>query len=195
MLENEGALQVVQTGVFECRRGTDVIRIIVAGQVPHAEHNAMLHLFSASDDGVDYGTSHYRQRSAETSMLLEQLLAGYRGEGLAMSYTMEDFKRDYLKENLKELTPEERLEGLSPEKRLEGVPPEKRLEGLSPEERLQGVPPKKRLEGLSAEERLEGLPPEKRLEGLSPEEIESLLKKLKAQRKSPLRKTRREKTT
>jgi hypothetical protein len=113
-LEIEAALQPVRAGVFQCRRGTDVIRIIVAGQVPHAEHNAMLNLFSASQADLDYGATHYHQRSAETSTLLNQLFAGYREEGLTMPYTMEDFRRDYVKEHLKKLTPEERLAGLSP---------------------------------------------------------------------------------
>jgi hypothetical protein len=83
-----------------------------------------------------------------------------------MSYTMEDFKRDYVKEHLKELTPEGRHEGLSPEERLAG---------------------------LSAEERLEGLSLKERLEGLSGEEIVNLLRKLKAQRTPPPRKTPRKK--
>jgi hypothetical protein len=38
----------VQPGVYDCRRGTDVIRVLVLGQLPQQEHNALLHLFSAS---------------------------------------------------------------------------------------------------------------------------------------------------
>jgi hypothetical protein len=106
------ALEEVRQGVYQCRRGTDVIRVIVARQLLAAEHNAPLQLFSASADQVAYGASHYRRRSGQTSTLLEQLLKGYKGEGVAMPYTMEDFKHDYLKENLKELTPEELREAL-----------------------------------------------------------------------------------
>jgi hypothetical protein len=161
--------QQLQSGVFECRRGTDVIRVVVLGQLPQSEPNALFHLFSAVPELVRYGVEHYRQHSDDTSTLVQQLLVGYQREGLNMPYTIEDFRRDYVKEHLKDLTPEERLEGLSPEKRLEGLSPEKRLEGLSPEKRLEGLSPEKRLEGLSPEKRLEGLSPEKRLEGLSPE--------------------------
>jgi hypothetical protein len=106
-----------------------VIRIVVAGQVPKTEHNALLHLFSASTKVIGYGAGHYEQRSQNTSTLLEQLIAGYKKEGLAMPYTMADFQREYAKEHFKDLTPAERreaLQGLSPEERLEAL-------GLSPE--------------------------------------------------------------
>ena len=118
----------LQPGVYRCRRGTDAIRVVVAGQLPRAEHNALLHLLSASAEQVGYGAGHYRPQSRETSTLLYQLLAGYQGEGLPMPYTMEDFKRDFLKEHLheflKEMTPQQRLEGLSPEELLETLPTE-----------------------------------------------------------------------
>jgi hypothetical protein len=83
-----------------------------------------LHLFSASPAQVDYGASHYRRRSPETSSLLSQLFERYRGEGVPMAYTMEDFRRDFTKEYLKDLTPEERLAGLSPEEVLRALSPE-----------------------------------------------------------------------
>jgi hypothetical protein len=111
----------LQPGVYRCRRGTGAIRVVVAGQLPRAEHNALLHLLSASAEEVGYGPGHYRPHSRETSTLLYQLFEGYQREGIAMPYTMEDFKRDFLKEHLKDLTPQERLEGLSAEERLEGL--------------------------------------------------------------------------
>ncbi len=129
----------VQPGVFECLRGTDSIRVLVLRQLPRAEHNAMLHLFSASQDQVRYGAEHYRQRSAETSTLLYRLLEEYQREGLDMPYTMADFRRDFTREFLKELTPEERLAGLSPEDLLKGLSPEERLAGLSPADLLKGL--------------------------------------------------------
>jgi hypothetical protein len=102
-----------QPGVYRCRRGTDVIRVIVAGQMPRAEHNAPLHLFSGSAEQLAYGATHYRQRSEDTSTLLRQLVERYHGEGLVMPYTMENFRRDYAKEHFKDLTPEERREALA----------------------------------------------------------------------------------
>ena len=123
----------VQQGVYECRRGSDVIRILVAGELPQTENNALLHLFSAAPAQCEYGREHYRVRSSDSSTLLARLFGLYRKEGLEMPYTMEDFRRDYVREHLKHLTPEELLEGVPIEKRLEGVPVEKRPEGLSAE--------------------------------------------------------------
>jgi hypothetical protein len=120
-------------GVYDCRRGTDLIRIVVLGQLPKSAHNAMFHLFSASQEQVRFGAEHYRQRSEETSTLLQRLLDQYRKEGVAMPYTMEDFRRDYVKEHLQDLTLEERLAGLTLEQLLARVSPEQLLAALSPE--------------------------------------------------------------
>jgi len=43
--------QEQQAGVYDCRWGTDVVRVIVAGQLSREPHNAPLHLFSASRVG------------------------------------------------------------------------------------------------------------------------------------------------
>jgi hypothetical protein len=136
----------VQAGVYDCRWGTDTIRVIVAGQLPREAHNAPLHLFSASPELVGFGRGAYRRRSKKTSKLLGQLFESLRGEGMAVAYTMEDFERDYVLRHFAKLTPEERR------KALQLLPPEERLAGLPPEERLAGLPPKERLAGLSAEE-------------------------------------------
>ena len=121
-------LQRLQEGVYECRRGTDVFRIVVANELPSTENNALLHLLSALPDQVRYGESHYRQRSEETSTLLNELFEGYQREGLTMPYTMQDWRRDFILEHFHQLTPEERC------KALRELPAEERLEGLSPKE-------------------------------------------------------------
>jgi hypothetical protein len=129
--------QPVQEGVYDCRWGTDTIRVIVAGELPREPHNAPLHLFSASPELVAFASGAYRRRSANTSGLLGQLFERLRGEGLAMSYTMEDFQRQYAKEHFARLTPEEQreaLERLSPEARrdvLQSLPAEELLSVLS----------------------------------------------------------------
>jgi hypothetical protein len=114
-----------QAGVYDCQWGTDVVRVVVAGQLPREAHNAPLHLFSASGDLVGFGQGTYRQRSARTSRLLGQLLETFQAEGLVMPYTMEDFERDYVKKHFPKLTPEEKAEV------LRSLPPETRLAGLS----------------------------------------------------------------
>src|SRR5437016_3370353 len=72
--------QKVQAGVYDCRWGTDTIRVIVAGELPREAHNAPLHLFSASPDLVGFGRGTYRRRSEQTSRLLEQLFERFQGE-------------------------------------------------------------------------------------------------------------------
>jgi hypothetical protein len=106
-----------QAGVYDCRWGLDTVRVIVAGQLPREEHNAPLHLFSASPELIGFGQSAYRRRSEQTSRLLVQLFEKFREEGVLM-YTMEDFNRQFIKEHFAQLTAEEQreaLERLSPE--------------------------------------------------------------------------------
>jgi len=139
-LSSQAPWQDVRAGVYDCRWGTDVVRVVVAGELPREAHNAPLHLFSASPELVGFGSRAYRRRSKNTSAMLGQLLEKFQGEGLTMSYTMEDFQRQYAKEHFAKLTPEdqrEALEALPPEKRrkiLDSLPPEERLAGLSAEQ-------------------------------------------------------------
>jgi hypothetical protein len=113
----------VRQGVYSCLRGTDVIRVVVAAELPRQEHNALLHLFSAAPEQVQYGAEHYQVQSADTSTIIKYLFADYRVEGLNMPYTMEDFRREIAREHVQELTVEERLRGLSPEECLAALPP------------------------------------------------------------------------
>jgi hypothetical protein len=120
-----------QAGVYDCKWGPDVVRVIVAGQLPREAHNAALHLLSASPELVGFGSGTYQRRSARTSLLLSQLFVR---EGFTMSYTMEDFTRDYMKEHFPELSPkdqEEVLQKLPPERLLKVLPVAERLAGLS----------------------------------------------------------------
>jgi hypothetical protein len=162
-LAGQGPWQRLQAGVYDCRWGTDTIRVIVAGELPREERNAPLHLFSASPELVGFGRSAYRQRSENTSALLGQLFERLQGEGFAMSYTMEDFQRQYAKEHFKKLTPAERREA---------------LESLAPDERRKV---------------LQSLPVEELLTFLSAEQIQQLRDQLIAGRPSRPRKPRRPK--
>src|SRR5437899_1185185 len=82
------ALQPLQEGVYECRRGTDAIRVIVLGELPAQKHNAILHLLSAKPELVRFGAENYEQRSPDTSTLLRRLFEGFQREGITMPYTM-----------------------------------------------------------------------------------------------------------
>jgi hypothetical protein len=123
-LAQEVAWERVQEGVYRCCRGTDAITVIVTGQLPRTEHNAPLHLFSASAEQVGYGVDHFRQRSATTSSLLYQLFEGYQREGIVMPYTMEEFLREFGLEHMKDFTPQERLKGLTVDEIVEALKPE-----------------------------------------------------------------------
>jgi hypothetical protein len=128
--------QEQQAGVYDCRWALDSVRVVVAGELPQQEHNAPLHLFSASPELVGFGRGAYRQRSERTSRLLRQLFERYQGEVL-MAFTWEDFEHWYVKEHFPQLTPEEQeevLRALPPERRLAGLPLEQRLAGLSAEQ-------------------------------------------------------------
>jgi hypothetical protein len=117
-----------QAGVYDCRWGTDTVRVLVAGELSREAHNAPLHLFSASPDLVGFGRGAYRRRSEQTSRLLGQLFERLRGEGLAMAFTMDDFNRQYIKEHFAKLTPKEQ------EEVLQALPPEQLLGVLSVEQ-------------------------------------------------------------
>ncbi len=162
----------VQAGVYDCQWAVDVVRVIVAGQLPRQPHNALLHLFSASPELVEYARSAYQPHSERTSGVLGQLCERLRGEGFAVSYTMDDFMRDFFVEHFPHLKPQEKREV---------------MDRLSPEQRrelLQSLPPA---------ERLAGLPPEERLAGLSAEQIREYLERLTSGRPAEPRKPRRKK--
>jgi hypothetical protein len=59
--------QRAQAGVYDCRWGTDTIRVVVAGELPCEAHNAPLHLFSASPNLIEFGSGAYRRRADQTS--------------------------------------------------------------------------------------------------------------------------------
>jgi hypothetical protein len=131
-LAREAELMPVQPGVWQVRHFTGTIRLVVVHELPQEEHNALLHLFSARTDLVQYGTAHYRLRSEETSTILLQLFRRYRLEAKLMPDVLEQFAKETIAELLKEMPPEERLKGL---------PAEDRLKGLSVDEMLAALPP------------------------------------------------------
>jgi hypothetical protein len=120
----------VQDGVYDCRWGTDTVRVVVAGELPREAHNAPLHLFSSQPALVEFGGRAYQRHSGQTSRLLLQLFKELQLEGLAMPFTMEDFNRQFVMDRFPELTPEQR------QKVLKAIPPDERLAGLT-EEQIQ----------------------------------------------------------
>src|ERR1700676_1137145 len=79
-LSAQAPWQERRAGVYDCTWGTDVVRVVVAGELPREAHNAPLHLFSASPELVGFGQGAYLQRSETTSRLLRQLFDTYQGD-------------------------------------------------------------------------------------------------------------------
>ena len=134
-LAEEVPLVEIQPGVFDATWGVRRMRILVAGQLPRTEANAMLHLFSASKELLEYGKQHCRIWSTETSTLVARLFEGYHVEGLKMPVTREEVLREAV-EVLRHAVPPERLfAGMTAEERLAGTTLDAFFEGLTPENR------------------------------------------------------------
>ncbi len=159
----------LQEGVYQVKRGSDLIRVIVLKEIPNAEHNLIWQLFSAQEEKVQYAARRYFGASSQINSMINGLLTKYKAEGIHMPYTLEDYRKDSARWVLNSLTLEERLAGLATEERLSG---------LAPEEVLTHYKPEQLLSRLAPEERLSGLAPEERLAGLSAKDLQSLTKLL-----------------
>ena len=122
-LAQQVTLTPLRPGVYEVSLVTLRLRVIVVHQLPQAEHNAMLHLFSAREELLRYGQEHYRPRSKETSTLLYELFKAY-SEDPNVSEKLEEFVRQSIDKLLASLPPEERLKGLSAEEVARALPPD-----------------------------------------------------------------------
>ncbi len=125
-LARQVALTPIQPGVYEVRHFTGPIRLVVVHELPQQEHNALLHLFSARADLLQYGATHYRLRSEETSTLLLQLFERYRLEATLMPDMLEELTKETIARLLRNLPAEERVKGLSPDELLAALSPEAR---------------------------------------------------------------------
>jgi hypothetical protein len=157
--------EMVEEGVYDCQRGTDRIRVVVAGELPLKEKNALVHLFSAAQSRVQYGREHYHMRSQSTSTIVQSVLKSYSVEGVPMPYTYKDFEIDLAAT----LSTAARVRNLSAKDRMLGLNAEEVLSSLS----LKDI--KKYLE-KKGETRL-GLKPEEVLSSLSLNDIKEYLEK------------------
>ena len=158
LLDDHIPLEQIQSGVYDIQVLTQRIRLVVVSQLPQEEHNALLHLFSASGPLFAYGAQHYRIRSAETSSLLLQLVRRYQEGVLTMPDILEEFTREFIDSFLKTLPAKKRLEGLSAAERMKDLSPEERLKGLSVEEQIAALSPQAR-EALVRQSKTNGSPP------------------------------------
>jgi hypothetical protein len=134
-------LTEVQEGVYDCRRGTDLIRIVVLNRLPLDVQNCSLHLFSGEEERIGFGATNFFPRTDDISTMLMRVFEKYLAEGVKMQQTNEEWLRDYIRGHLKDLSPQERVKDLSPEERVKDLSPEERVKGLSPNELLQAMQP------------------------------------------------------
>ena len=145
-------LTKIQEGVYDIDRGSDRIRLIVLNEVPHAEHNAVWHLFSGIPGEVEFAARQYRGKTKDISTVLNRLFEHYQLEGMLMSYTMEDFRKDYVRDHLGLLSSDDRLRGLPPDEILNHFSSDEVLKHFSSDEVLKHFSSDDRLRGLSIEE-------------------------------------------
>lgn len=109
-------------GVYDAQRGSDRIRVIVANELAEIEENSLLHLFSATQNRVEYGKQHHLMHNNDTSTLVDQVFSLYRQEGRDRPYTIEDFRRDvepyYIEKTLNDLTTATLLSKFPPDELL-----------------------------------------------------------------------------
>lgn len=146
-LAQQAALTRVREGVYEVQGLGLRIRVIVTGQLPLEEHNAMLHLFSAREELLRYAQAHYRPHSRDTSSLLYQLFKAYGEET-----TMPDKLKEFVRQTIDEI-----LASTPPDELLKRVTAEERLKGLSAEEVVRALPPET-LKALAQQLKANGLP-------------------------------------
>lgn len=157
-LQRDTSLQPRQPGVYDLQWGSRSIRILVLGEMPPTEQNAMWELFSGVPRNVRYGAAHYQWHRADHSTITNQLYQTYAEEGMIMPYTFDDFYRDFIDEHWKEL--------------VKRVPAEKLLKEISPDDVVKVMTP---------EEILKRIEPDEILKCLAPDDIEAYLQKLRAQ--------------
>ncbi len=133
-LATQVEFQVIQEGVYEIQRGSDLIRLIVLSEITHAEHNAIWHLFSGIPGEVEFASRQYRGHTREISTILNQLFENYQLEGLEMAYTMKDFQKDYVREHLGVLSTDEVLKRFSTDEVLKRFSTDEVLKRFSLEE-------------------------------------------------------------
>ena len=134
-------LSRVQAGVYDVEGLGLTIRIIVAGELPEEQQNAMLLLFSANEQRIRHGREHYRPHSPESNTLLLRLMWAYSEEQV-----MPDKLKEYIRQSLDEI--------------LHSLPADELRRTLSVEELRKALPVEERLKGLSADEMIRALTPE-----------------------------------
>jgi hypothetical protein len=134
-LNKQEPFEYKSPGVYEIKRGTNEIEILVICEMPREQRTALWQIFSTKPEMIEYGLSEYKwKREDYRKAVINELAMKYKEEGIKMSYTEQDFFRDVALDTVGFLTPEERLRGLRPEDRLKGLKADQVLRNFKPEE-------------------------------------------------------------
>lgn len=106
-------------GVYDVDWGTDTIRVLVLNQVPAADRNTILNLFSAEPKRIISGANQFSRDPHELSSVLKELLKKYRGDP-NMPETLAELIRDSQNRVIAELSVSEIVEQM-PLDRLEDL--------------------------------------------------------------------------
>ncbi|MSU78662.1 MAG: hypothetical protein EXS16_11285 [Gemmataceae bacterium] len=101
-----------QPGVYDIEWGKLAIRLIVIRELPLAEMNTILLLFSQATNQLDFAVRHYHKTTDDASSVIDQMIRLYKKEDDKMAITIADLKRLSHQAILEEMTPKERLEML-----------------------------------------------------------------------------------
>lgn len=129
-------LRFVREGVWDAIwPGVVTIRIIVIHGLPEEIQNAILLLFSAKSELVQFARSHYHPHSPDSSTLLYRLYKAYLEDSDVASKL-----REFARETVRGMSTDELRDFFGPDKAREILSLTERLEGLSTEDRLKGLP-------------------------------------------------------
>jgi hypothetical protein len=141
-LNKQEALEYKSPGVYEIKRGSRKIEILVIFEMPREKRAALWQMFNIKPDMIEYGLSEYKwKREDYRKAVLNELIEKHKEEGIQMSYTEQDFFRDVAFDTIRYLTPEERLQGLKPEDIVRNFEADQVLRSFNPEDRLKGLSP------------------------------------------------------
>ncbi|MFM9961399.1 MAG: hypothetical protein ACKV2Q_09245 [Planctomycetaceae bacterium] len=74
------SLQPLDLGLYDVAWGTDTIRVLVLKEIPDADRNTILNLFSSDPMRIAMGLSRYSGKSNQLSSVVEELLKKYHGD-------------------------------------------------------------------------------------------------------------------
>lgn len=117
-LARQISLQPRETGVYDVAWGTDTIRVLVLNEIPAADRNTILNLFSAEPMRIVAGVNRFRREPHELSSVLEELLKKYHGDP-DMPQTLAEMIRESRARVIADIPPTEYVEKLPVEKLLE----------------------------------------------------------------------------